>query len=181
MISKALLMPFALLLVLLFLSDVGEARPSCESCLASGYPYFCKASITSHICFTKAGDAQCDHLTCVCCKAELLGGCRVCEEADEDEGEEVLEQTDNWQSHEVRKKMEDELKQFHSERDRELAIERERVAKAKEEEDKNNAQKGKESDDVNDEMSAPSSVSPSSSILNEEAIPEEANNKSEEL
>ena len=113
------------------LCQVAEARPTCDSCLATGYPYFCKASITSHICFTKAGDAQCDHLSCVCCKAELLGGCSVCELTDEDDGEEVLEQTDNWQSHEMRKKMEDDLKNFHADRDRDLALEAERKKKQK--------------------------------------------------
>lgn len=111
--------------------QLAEARPTCDSCLATGYPYFCKASITSHICFTKAGDAQCDHLSCVCCKAELLGGCSVCELTDEDDGEEVLEQTDNWQSHEMRKKMEDDLKNFHADRDRDLALEAERKKKQK--------------------------------------------------
>eukprot|EP00658_Telonema_sp_P-2_P015172 TRINITY_DN15823_c0_g1_i1.p1 TRINITY_DN15823_c0_g1~~TRINITY_DN15823_c0_g1_i1.p1 ORF type:complete len:199 (-),score=61.13 TRINITY_DN15823_c0_g1_i1:41-637(-) len=132
------------MVVVVTMMTVAEARPTCESCLATGYPYFCKASITSHICFTKAGDAQCDHLSCVCCKAELLGGCSVCEETDEDDGEEVLEQTDNWQSHEMRKKMEDDLKTFHSERDRDLALEAERKKKQKQVDDDAAAAKKKE-------------------------------------
>ena len=90
------------------LMTLAEARPSCEHCLTTGRAYFCKASITSHICFD-GGDAQCDHEFCVCCKDQPQGGCMACEELDEEEWqEENLEQIDEWQSHEMRERIKDE-------------------------------------------------------------------------
>eukprot|EP00758_Cryptobia_borreli_P015573 Tbor_TRINITY_DN6035_c0_g1::TRINITY_DN6035_c0_g1_i1::g.11550::m.11550 len=105
--SKAKLSSFVLLLGLTIISifipsGVYGNRPTCDICIKSGYPYLCKASLTSHICLTKAGDTDCDHEMCVCCKEEPMGGCHVCEETDEDDTEDSLEQADAWINHDVR-------------------------------------------------------------------------------
>ena len=104
------------------LTTLAEARPSCEHCLSTGRAYFCKASITSHICFD-GGDAQCDHEFCVCCKDQPQGGCMACEELDEEEWqEENLEQIDEWQSHEMRQRIKDEKDASTASRNAEIGI-----------------------------------------------------------
>lgn len=129
----------ASLLVATLVVDTADARPSCEHCLATGQPYFCKASITSQICFNKAGDAQCDHEFCVCCKMEPMGGCMACEELDEEEWqEENLEQTDAWRSHQLRSKIEKEKEEAEAKRNAEIGLKAgltpEKLAKKREQE-----------------------------------------------
>eukprot|EP00744_Colponema_vietnamica_P006437 GILI01009353.1.p1 GENE.GILI01009353.1~~GILI01009353.1.p1 ORF type:complete len:184 (-),score=46.52 GILI01009353.1:97-648(-) len=113
----------ASIVALFLMGGTVDARPSCEHCLSTGQPYFCKASITSQICFNKAGDAQCDHEFCVCCKMEPMGGCMACEELDEDEWqEENLEQIDAWQSHQLRARIEQEKEEAAASRNEQIGI-----------------------------------------------------------
>lgn len=71
------------LVLLGFLSYTAEAKPNCDSCLKAGYPYLCKATINSGVCFQNAGDVTCDGGGCVCCRKQATSGCESCEDSDE--------------------------------------------------------------------------------------------------
>ena len=73
------------LLVVLLLCTAVDAKPNCDECLKAGYPYLCKATINSGICFQDSGDAQCDGDGCTCCRKKATSGCVTCEEDDGDE------------------------------------------------------------------------------------------------
>ena len=62
-----------------------EAKITCDSCMKSGHPYLCKATMQSGACFNGAGDATCDGNGCVCCKKTAGPGCQSCDAADDDD------------------------------------------------------------------------------------------------
>lgn len=64
-------------------------KPTCDRCMKSGYPYLCKATMQSGLCFQNAGDATCDGSGCTCCRKEAGAGCRSCDDLDEDEDDDM--------------------------------------------------------------------------------------------
>jgi hypothetical protein len=66
-----------------YFAVTAEAKPNCEGCLKAGYPYLCRATINSGVCFQNAGDVTCDGDGCVCCRKTATTGCESCEDNDE--------------------------------------------------------------------------------------------------
>ncbi len=79
------LIALGLVMLLCFVSQPAEAKPTCDSCLKAGYPYLCKATISDGKCFQNAGDVSCDGNGCVCCRKTATSGCQSCEDDDEPE------------------------------------------------------------------------------------------------
>lgn len=79
-----------LLLVLLSLNGVpaaaAKAPLDCTYCQGRGFPYVCKATMESGICFVNSGDMRCEgEKGCECCRTASAAGCTLCSmEADWD-------------------------------------------------------------------------------------------------
>lgn len=88
MARASVVIAFALIAMILMATLVipAEAKtPTCESCMKSGHPYLCKATMQSGACFNNAGDAVCDGQGCTCCKKQAGPGCQSCDDADDDD------------------------------------------------------------------------------------------------
>lgn len=90
-IQKLLIAALAMLVLLtVFAAFTAEAKPNCDSCQKAGYPYLCRATINSGICFQNAGDVTCDGDGCVCCRKTATTGCQSCEDDDEVDDDEDI-------------------------------------------------------------------------------------------
>lgn len=84
-----LLLACVLLLLLASASyHVTAAKPplDCTYCQGRGFPYVCKATMESGICFVNSGDMRCEgEAGCQCCRTANAAGCTLCSvEADWD-------------------------------------------------------------------------------------------------